>query len=396
MRPSDGCPGGARPGRSARAIPLCSVLVLLLWLVAGCGYGSRAPAAAAVPAAGSGAPLSAPSVRIGYFANVTHATALVGVQRGFLARELGGTRLRTQVFDGGPAALEALNAGALDMAWMGPSPAVNGYLRSGGRSLRVVSGAASGGAALVVAPGAAVHGTDVRGLRLATPETGNTQDIALLHWLRQRGYHVDPRTGGGDVTAVRQSTREIPTSFRQGAIDGAWVPEPVASQLVAAGGHVLVDERSLWPDGSFVTALVVVSRTFLADHPDVVEAVLRGSVRTNAWIHAHPDAARASVGRALSALGRPLAPGVLAAAWRHVRVLDDPLASTLAEEAGRAADLGLLGTASGASVRAGDTPLKGILDLGPLDRVLAGRGRPAVSDAGLGATTDSSTNHHTQ
>lgn len=347
-----------------------------LFLAAGCGYGSRAPEAAAA-AEGTGPPLSADEVSVGYFANVTHATALTGVQKGYFTRELGGTRLRTQVFNGGPSALEALNAGAVDIAWMGPSPAVNGYLRSEGRGLRIVSGAASGGVALVVDGDTKVRGTDVRGLRIATPEAGNTQDVALLHWIREQGWEVDPHTGRGDVTVVRQSSKEIPTSFRRGTIDGAWVPEPVAAQLVAAGGRVLLDEADLWDDGAFVTALVVVSPSFLADHPDVVEAVLRGSVRAGAWLKSRPAEGKAAVNDAIETVtGRPLEPGVLDAAWRHVRLTDDPLAATLAEEADRADRLGLLDGSSRA--------LDGIFDLRLLNRVLAQRGEPAVDDAELG------------
>ncbi|MER6343924.1 ABC transporter substrate-binding protein [Streptomyces sp. NPDC001595] len=355
-------------------------LLLLVLCAAGCGYGSRAPgSAAAAPAVGSGPPLSAESVTVGYFANVTHATPLAGVQEGFFTRELGGTRLRTQVFNGGPSALEALNAGAVDIAWMGPSPAVNGYLRSAGRSLRIVSGAASGGVSLVVDADAEVPGTDIRGLRIATPEAGNTQDVALLHWIREQGWDVDPRTGRGDVTVVRQSSKEIPTSFRRGAIDGAWVPEPVAAQLVASGGRVLVDEADLWRDGSFVTALVVVSQSFLADHPDVVRAVLRGALETNEWLRENPAEGRAGVNRAIeAATGRPLERDVLDAAWRHVRLTADPLAATLAEEAGRADRLGLLG--------GGSTALDGIFDLRLLNEVLARRGEEAVDDVGLGVT----------
>ncbi|MFG3656921.1 ABC transporter substrate-binding protein [Streptomyces sp. NPDC047706] len=363
--------------RSRRPLRAALALLLLLLGAAGCGYGSRAPGVAAAPAAGSGPPLSAQTVSVGYFANVTHATPLAAVQQGFLTRELGGTRLRTQVFNGGPTALEALNAGAVDIAWMGPSPAINGFLRSGGRGLRIVSGAASGGVALVVDADAGVRGSDVRGLRIATPEAGNTQDVALLHWIREQGWEIDPHTGRGDVTVVRQSVKEIPTSFRRGAIDGAWVPEPVAAQLVADGGRVLLDEADLWEGGAFVTALVVVSPSFLRDHPDVVEAVLRGAVRTNAWLKSRPAEGRAAVNRAIESLtGRPLPERVLDAAWRHVRLTADPLAATLAEEADRAERLGLLGGSRAA--------LDGIFDLRPLNRVLARRGEAAVDDAGLG------------
>ncbi|MFE6283676.1 ABC transporter substrate-binding protein [Streptomyces sp. NPDC057877] len=386
-------PPRPHPGRAGRrsSLGLLGLLMVLVCLAAGgCGYGSRAPDVAAVPEfVGSGPPLSTESVSVGYFANITHATALAGVQEGFFTEELGGTRLRTQVFNGGPAALEALNAGAVDIAWMGPSPAVNGYLRSHGRALRIVSGAASGGVALVVDPDAgAGRGTDIRGLRIATPEAGNTQDVALLHWIREQGWEVDPRTGRGDVTVVRQSVKEIPTSFRRGAIDGAWVPEPVAALLVAQGGRVVVDEADLWERGAYVTALVVVSPSFLADHPDVVEAVLRGSARTNAWLAEDPRAGKASVNRAIDALtGRPIDEDVLDAAWERVRLGDDPLAATLAEQADRAEDLDLLGP-EGRSTGPSAEDLRGAFDLRALNRVRAGLGEPPVSDAGLGVPAE--------
>ncbi|NBM20218.1 ABC transporter substrate-binding protein [Streptomyces sp. GC420] len=362
------------------------VLLELLFAVSGCGYGSRrTEAAAPAGAAASGPPLSADTVTLGYFANLTHATPLVGIQKGFFAAELGGTRLRTQVFNGGPAAMEALNAGAVDMAWMGPSPTVNGYLRSGGRSLRIVSGSASGGVSLVVDPAKTRggDGTDIRGLRIATPELGNTQDVALLRWIGEQGWKTDPRTGRGDVTLLRQSTKEIPTSFRRGAVDGAWVPEPVAAQLVAAGGRVVLDEADLWDGGEFVTTHMVVSQSFLDRHRDVVEAVLRGSVRTNAWINAHQEEASTTANDAIRHLtGKPLEPEVLRAAWKHVTVLDDPLALSLREQAGHALALGLLDSADLSGGPSAD--LRGIYDLGPLNRILTREGRPKADDAGLG------------
>ncbi|MEU9730308.1 ABC transporter substrate-binding protein [Streptomyces sp. NPDC048002] len=381
---------GPAASRARRPFGVALTLLLVLVVAAGCGYGSRAPVAA-VPAAGTGPALSADEVSVGYFANVAHATALAGVQRGYLTRELGGTRLRTQVFNGGPSALEALNAGAVDIAWMGPSPAVNGYLRSGGKGVRIVSGAASGGVALVVDEDAKVRGTDVRGLRIATPEAGNTQDVALLHWIHEQGWDVDPRTGRGDVTVVRQSSKEIPTSFRRGTIDGAWVPEPVAAQLVAAGGRVLLDESDLWDDGVFVTALVVVDPSFLADHPDVVEAVLRGAVRTGAWLRDNPADGKTAVNDAIeNVTGRRLDSAVLDAAWRHVSLTDDPLAATLAEQADRAGRLGLLDLPDGARDTGTRAALRGIFDLRPLNRVLAERRAPAVDDADLGLAVPAS------
>jgi NitT/TauT family transport system substrate-binding protein len=365
-----------RPSRPLRLIALAALLPLIGALGA-CGYGSKKSddGSGKAPVASTGKKLSASQVKIGYFANVTHETALVGLQEGLFAKELGGTRIRTQVFNAGPAEIEALNAGAIDIGWIGPSPSINGYTKSKGQSLRIISGSASGGVQLVVDPKKITSVNDLKGKRIATPQLGNTQDVALLNYLAGKGLKVDAQTGKGDVKVIRQDNKEIPTSFQRGDLDGAWVPEPTASKLVAEGGRALLDEKTLWKDGKFVITNVIVSQKFLKEHPDVVEAVLRGSVRTNAWITAHPAAAKKDINDALTTLsGKALPANVLDPAFAHVQVTDDPLAATLRAEAAHATRAGLLGTVD----------LKGIYDLRPLNKVLESEGRPAVSDAGLG------------
>ncbi|MGW8358992.1 aliphatic sulfonate ABC transporter substrate-binding protein [Streptomyces wedmorensis] len=363
-----------------RAAARAAVAVLAVaGLLSSCGYGSRAHdrAPAVLPAAGTVGPkLSADTVRIGYFANLTHGTALVGLQKGLFQKELGGTAIRTQVFNAGPSAIEALNAGAIDIGWIGPSPAINGYARSGGKALRIVGGSASGGVKLVVNPARIASLDNLRGKRIATPQLGNTQDVALLHYLAGRGHRVDPASGAGDVAVVRTDNKVTPNAYTSGAVDGAWVPEPTASRLVALGAKVLLDERSLWPDGRFVITNIVVSQRFLAAHPDVVEAVLRGAVAANAYIGAEPERAKADAdARIRQDTGKALPPEVLDPAWRSIEFLDDPLAGTLRAEAAHAVAAGLL-----------ESPdLAGIYDLTLLNKVLKAAGRPAVPDAGLGA-----------
>ncbi|KRV51352.1 sulfate ABC transporter substrate-binding protein [Wenjunlia vitaminophila] len=370
-----------RPTRSRTTRPRRALaLVLFLPLVAAlgaCGYGSRADDGDGEPApvAAGAEPLSTDQVRLGYFANVTHATPLVGLEKGLIAKELGGTRIKRQVFNAGPAAIEALNAGSIDMSWIGPSPSINGYVRSHGENLRIVAGATSGGASLVVNPDRVRDRNDLEGKRIATPQLGNTQDVALLNYLSGHGYRVDAQTGAGDVKVIRQDNKEIPNSFRRGDLDGAWVPEPTAAKLVSSGGKVLLDERELWPGGRFVTTNLIVSQSFLEEHPDVVEAVLRGSVRTNAWINQHPDQAKATLNSALGEqTGKPLPDEVLDQAFAQVEILDDPLAGTLRDQAEHAVEAGLLDEAD----------LSGIYDLTLLNTVLREEGRATVDDAGLG------------
>ncbi|WP_274563441.1 aliphatic sulfonate ABC transporter substrate-binding protein [Streptomyces spiramyceticus] len=359
-----------------RGLAVAAALPLLIGALGACGYGSQAKKDdKAVPVAKGKEIDGVDKVRIGYFANVTHTTALVGLQKGLIQKELRGTQVTPQVFNAGPSEIEALNAGAIDIGWIGPSPAVNGFTKSAGQNLRIVSGSASGGVSLVVDPKKIKSLDDLRGKRIATPQLGNTQDVALLNYLSGKGLKVDASTGKGDVTVLRQDNKVIPSSFASGALDGAWVPEPTASKLVADGGKVLLDEKKLWKDGKFVITNVIVSQKFLKEHPDVVEAVLRGSVKTNAWIKANPDEAKAAVNARLKAdAGKELPAKVLDPAFENVETTDDPLATTLRDQAGHAVEAGLLE----------DPLLDGIYDLRLLNKVLRAEKQPAVEDAGLG------------
>ena len=354
------------------------VLPVLAGALAACGYGSERPTAdaTAAPTVKGAKKLSADVVKIGYFPNLTHATPLVGLKEGIFQRELNGTAVKELTFNAGPAEIEALNAGSIDIGWIGPSPAINGWTKSGGSDLRIISGSASGGVKLVVNPKRIHTLADVKGKRIATPQLGNTQDVALLNWIHTQGWSVDAASGKGDVSVVRTDNKITPDAYRTGSIDGAWVPEPTASRLVAEGAKVLLDESTLWPQHKFVITNVIVSQKFLGAHPDVVEAVLRGSVLTNAWIRGHQAQAKADANAQLKRLTqKPLPAAILDPAWQSIQVLDDPLAATAQQEADHAVQAGLL--------KAPD--LHGIYDLTLLNKVLRQQGDPPVDAAGLGA-----------
>jgi NitT/TauT family transport system substrate-binding protein len=364
----------ARPLTTLRTVAVAAALPLLL---TACGYGADATDDNGRTEVAAGAEkLSADEVRIGYFPNLTHATALVGVQEGLLQKELGGTEVKTSTFNAGPSEIEALNAGSIDIGWIGPSPAINGYTKSKGENLRIISGSASGGVKLVVNPDRIKSLDDVKGKKIATPQLGNTQDVAFLNWIAEKGWKVDAQSGKGDVSVVRTDNKITPDAYKSGSVDGAWVPEPTASKLVSEGAKVLLDEADLWPGKKFVITNIIVRQEFLEKHPDVVEAVLRGSVKTNKWINANPDKARASANEALEAeTGKALPAEVIDPAWKSITFLDDPLASTLDAQAEHAVKAGLL-----------EKPdLKGIYDLAPLNKVLEAEGVDEVDDAGLGA-----------
>ena len=315
----------------------------------------------------------ATELRLGYFANVTHASAVYGVGAGTFSDELGSTELKTQVFGAGPAAVEALFAGSLDAAYLGPNPAINGFVKSRGAALRIVAGATSGGAALVVRADID-DPQQLRGQKLASPQTGGTQDVALRTWLRDQGFTVD-EDGGGDVVIRAQESSQTLSEFQAGRIAGAWVPEPWASRLVLeGGGRVLVDEADLWPGGRFVTTHLVVRTEFLEDHPRSVEALLRGQLAANEQIAADPARAKAVVNGQLEELtGKALQQETIDRAFAHIEVTADPVASSLASSADNAVRTGLVEEAN----------LTGIYDLTLLRRVLS----RDVADAGLGSAT---------
>ena len=350
--------------RHRRALLAVAALVPVL---AACGGSSNASARDLGPAG---------ELRLGFFANVTHAPALVAVQEGLLAERLGDTKLTTQVFNAGPAAVEAIFSGAIDAAYIGPNPAINAFVQSRGEAIRIIAGATSGGAALVVRP-EINSAADLHGRTLATPQLGNTQDVALRAWLADNGMKTS-KTGHGDVT-VQAGTDNSTTLqlFRDGQIDGAWLPEPWVTRLVQeAGAKVLVDERTLWPAGKFVTTQLIVATDFLTEHPQTVRALLEAHVDAIQWIGKHPDQAKSDVNTQIGELtGAPLPASVLDGAWKNIEPTVDPVATSLVGSAEHAVAADLIE----------EPDLHGIYDLRPLNAILRARGLPAVSDAGLGS-----------
>ncbi|MFE2042255.1 aliphatic sulfonate ABC transporter substrate-binding protein [Streptomyces sp. NPDC059477] len=367
------------PARNALRRSLAAIAALPLLTLAACGYGSESTDNDTTEVAAGAEKIDGlDSVRIGYFGNLTHATALVGREQGIFQDELGATKPEYSTFNAGPSEIEALNSGSIDIGWIGPSPAINGYTQSDGKNLRIISGSASGGVKLVVNPDKIKTLEDIKGKKIATPQLGNTQDIAFLNWIKEQGWEVDAESGKGDVSVVRTENSVAPDAYKSGSIDGAWVPEPTASKLVAEGAKVLLDEATLWPDEKFVITNIIVSQKFLSEHPAAVEAVLTAAVKTNKWINDNPGEAKASANAQLEAdTGKPLPADVIDPAWESIQITNDPLAATLNTQAEHAVQAGLL-----------EAPdLTGIYDLTLLNKVLAAEGEATVEDAGLGVTS---------
>jgi NitT/TauT family transport system substrate-binding protein len=319
----------------------------------------------------SGAADSDPiTLRLGYFPNLTHAPALVGVKDGFFTDALGpNVTLETHTFNAGPEAVTALLSNSIDVAFMGPNPTTNAFVLSHGQAIRVISGSTSGGALLVVKPGINLIAS-LKGKKIADPQLGGTQDIALRWFLQSNGLKSDP-FGGGDVSVLPQDNAQTLISFRRGQIDGAWVPEPWASRLIVeGGGHILVDERDLWPGGQFATTDLAVSSSFLRAHPQRVKALLEGLYESIVFLNTQARDAQAAINDAVNEItGSRLATGVVSGAWRHMLFTLDPLAASLATSAEHAHRLGLLASVD----------LKGLYDLTLLNSVLLEHGQHSVS-----------------
>jgi NitT/TauT family transport system substrate-binding protein len=243
---------------------------------------------------------SSKTLRIGYFPNVNHAQAIIGLKNGDFQKILNSNdntskseqnkiNINEFVFSDGPSALEALFGGQIDVAYVGPNPAISGYVASGGKDgLRIISGAASGGASFVVRNDAGIQSVkDLGGKKFASPELGNTQDISLRKYLVNNGYKT--AENGGNVTVVPTKPSDIFTLMLKKQIDGAWVPEPWATRLVnEANGKIFVDERDLWPpQGKFVTANIIVRTDYLNQNPDVIKKLLEAHVNETLWINNH-------------------------------------------------------------------------------------------------------------
>ncbi len=336
-----------------------ALAALMIALAGGCAASSN-PANPAAPT----------PVRVGYFPNITHSQGVIGIADGTFQKTLGSAaQIDAKVFNAGPSVIEALFAGQIDLAYIGPNPAINGYVKSNGAALKIIGGATSGGAVLVVRGDAGIKtAADFRGKKIASPQLGNTQDVALKTWLQKQGIKL--KEVGGDTQVIPTANPDIITLFRKKEIDAAWVPEPWGARLTReAGGAIFLDERDLWPDGEFSTTCLIVSAKFLKEHPDLVKAFLAAHVALTERINADPAAAKTKLNAEIERLtGAKLAPEILDEAWGRQKITYNPLGSSLFTSADAAFKLGFLGDTA--------PDLKNILDLSILNTVLQERGLP--------------------
>jgi NitT/TauT family transport system substrate-binding protein len=353
-----------------RRVVLAAGVAAIAALAAGCGSSASSGSGSSTSSNSSNSSSSHVTLRLGLLANITHAPALVGLNKGFFTKNLGsGVTLKTSIFSSGTQETTALLAGQLDAAYVGPNPAINAWQKSSGKAIKIISGAASGGADLVVK--SSINSvSQLKGQKLATPSLGNTQDVALRYYLKSHGL-TTTQTGGGDVSVTPISPNsDAVLEFKSGQIAGGWEPQPYAAEMEADGGKVLVNEASLWPAGKFVTTNLVVSQSFLAAHASVVSNLLKGQIESVSYINKNTSAAETAANAELTTLlGKGLKSSALDASFKTITFTNDPIASSLATDAKHAQAVGLLKPVN----------LNGIYDLGPLNALLKADGEAQVS-----------------
>jgi sulfonate transport system substrate-binding protein len=324
------------------------------------------------------------TLRIGYFPNINHAQAVIGLGNGDFQRALGNNvKVETVTFNAGPSAIESLLANRIDVSYIGPNPAINGYVVSDGKDVRVIAGATSGGASFVVRNDAGINSAqDLGGKKFASPQLGNTQDVALKKYLVDSGFKTTEN--GGNVTVSPVANADILTLFLKKEIDGAWVPEPWATRLVKeANGKIFVDERDLWPpDGKFVTANIIARTDYLAQNPDVIKKLIDAHVNETQGINNNKEQAIKEFNVQLKKLtGKELPEDVLTESLTRLEFTYDPIKESLFKSANDAYDLGFLAKGKARP------NLEGIYDLTVLDQVLTEKGMATIEDAAATSTT---------
>ena len=310
-------------------------------------------------------------LRLGYFPNINHAQAVIGVGNGDFQNALGDVKIESQVFNAGPAAIEALFANRIDVAYVGPNPAINGYIKSDGQGLKIIAGVSSGGAVFVIRGDSGVTTVyDFAGKKFASPQLGNTQDVALRSYLLKNGYKTSEN--GGNVTILPAANSDIVTMMSKKDIDGAWVPEPWGTILVKqANGKIFLDERDLWPNGKFATALIVARTDYLKSHPDIIQKLLEAHVKETVWINNNKDESIKDFNIQLKKItGKTIPNDVISAAFTRMDITYDPAQSSVSKSAQDAFDLGFLGDKK--------PDLSNMFDLSILDKVLQAQNLPVI------------------
>jgi len=289
--------------------------------------------------------LSENNLRIAYFPNIGHAIPIVGMEMEFFSEKINpNVEIQSRIFDSGPQVIESLFANSVDIAYVGPGPAINGFLNSENNNVRILSGAASGGASFIVHPNSEINfASDFAGKKIAAPQIGNTQDVSLRNYLSENNLKTAEK--GGSVIVYNIANPDIYTLFVKGDIDGAWVAEPWATILeTELGGHRLFVEDDLWPDKQFASVLLIANIDYVEKNPEIISNFLLSHHETVKWINDNPVETRNIFNSFLkSHLGQSLSDDVVDISLSHIEITSDPIPDSVYSFAEQANILGYLG-----------------------------------------------------
>ena len=284
-------------------------------------------------------------IRVAYFPNINHAVPIIGMEKGTFQNQLGNnTVIEPILFDTGPQVIESIFAGSIDIAYVGPGPAINGFLKSEDHNVKILSGAASGGASFIVHPNSKIESVaDFEGKRIAAPQIGNTQDISLRNYLSENG--LKPAEKGGSVIVLNIPNPDIYTLFAKGDIDAAWVPEPTATILVQQlNGTRLFNEEELWPDNRFASVLLIAREEYVNQNPEVINKWLEAHQQTVNWINSNPEQTRVIFLQFMKKeTGKTLSDKLVDESLFNLEITSDPIVNSIHTFAKRADSLGYLG-----------------------------------------------------
>ena len=285
------------------------------------------------------------NIRVAFFPSVVHAVPIIGMETQTFANNLNtDLDIQVKIFDSGPQVIESIFSNSIDIAYVGPGPVINGFLKSDGNDLKILAGAASGGASFVIQKNSGLDLIEnYSGKRIAAPQISNTQDVSLRHYLAENGLITAEK--GGDVFVLNIANPDIYTLFAKGDIDGAWVPEPWATMLVEElGGVRLFDENEFWPENQFSSVLLIGRSDYIEKNPEIIKKWINANEKTAQWINNHPDESKKLYNEFLNSyMGRTLPQNIVEKSFSNIIITSEPLENSVYTFAERADALGYLG-----------------------------------------------------
>jgi len=284
-------------------------------------------------------------IRVAFFPSIGHIIPIVGLEEKIFEKGIGEEKqIETKLFDSGPQVIESIFSGSIDIAYVGPGPVINGFLKSDGNDIKILAGAASGGASFIVKSDSELDSIEnFNGKRIASPQISNSQDVSLRHYLASNG--LKPIEKGGTVFVLNISNPDIYTLFAKGDIDGAWVSEPWATMLVQElDGVRLFNEEKLWPNEQFASVLLIARTNYIENNPEIIHNWIKSHEEAVLWINSNPDKSKSMFSDfLLGYMGKSLPPEIIDESFSNLTITADPIKNSVFTFAERADSLGYLG-----------------------------------------------------